>query len=457
MKLKDPFYFLVISLTVIFLLAIYLSERLRVNVEPFGGKNPILSDILEDANLSNSDCTAQDDNGETRYLAYLPHGTFHEQRTSLENAIFLAWATNRTLLLPPIIFGRKILAYEPSYYLYKDLITLKLYDENNNQCVWDSEHEKCARQVQPELHTLVDWEVLMDMEFPKKHIRSVPRESFKFSSLYSTIDLTDPNNQIYFISDKGPYDYQFYDDVNGNKTSESKYEYMIHLCTIQKRNEPLLHFGSLSGVDRLNLKLERNKRFLKELQGHMLISHPGVLNAAELITTQLGGLTSYLGVHIGSSDYTSNDRVEFMVNNLIKEIMGKLTNASPSESNNDTLSARDSSFQPTSTQVLASNCMESLPPEKKHLPIIYLSTNLTRSDHGLSKFLEEFPCVFMLPDFQRWTESLKNIVNPRDDVDIYEFLLPLVDTTVVAGGGQLFETEDDAFNSYVQRLHEIWM
>ncbi|CAG8560447.1 6007_t:CDS:2 [Acaulospora morrowiae] len=447
---RDLIYFLVFSVVVLFLLFTYVSEKSVVDVEPFAEKDP---SIFDSTNLSNSVCLNQNDTDEIRYLAYLPHGTFHEQLTSLENAIFLAWATNRTLLLPPIIFGREILIYKPSYYLYKDLIALKLYNENNSECVWDSEHAKCSKEVQPGLHTLVSWDVLMDMKFPKEQVRVISRESSDFPGLYSFINITDFGGQTHFIPDKELYDYQFYDGLK-NKSSDHKYKYMIHLCTLQNRNELLLHFGSLSGIDRLNLELDRNDEFQKELQNHMLIGHPEVLNAAELIIIQLGGPASYLGVHVNLSSHISDDDAEPIMDELIKKI---LTNSSPEvNNNNNTLFAREPSFQPTSTQILASRCIESLPPEKRHFPIIYLSTNLMRSDHRLSKFFEEFPCAFVLSDFQGWIEPLKNITNPMDNVDLFEFLLPLVDTVVVSRSGQIFKTGDSAFDDYAQRLHEIW-
>ncbi|TFY53570.1 hypothetical protein EVG20_g10056, partial [Dentipellis fragilis] len=43
-----------------------------------------------------------------RYLAYLPHSGFHNQRIALENALTLAHILNRTLVIPPVRLGTPI-------------------------------------------------------------------------------------------------------------------------------------------------------------------------------------------------------------------------------------------------------------------------------------------------------------------------------------------------------------
>jgi len=46
-----------------------------------------------------------------KLLSYLPHSGFHNQRIALENALALARLLNRTLLVPPIHFGRRAIPY----------------------------------------------------------------------------------------------------------------------------------------------------------------------------------------------------------------------------------------------------------------------------------------------------------------------------------------------------------
>ena len=46
--------------------------------------------------------------GRERFLSYLPHSGFHNQRIELQNAIMLASMTNRTLLVPLVRLGRPL-------------------------------------------------------------------------------------------------------------------------------------------------------------------------------------------------------------------------------------------------------------------------------------------------------------------------------------------------------------
>lgn len=43
-----------------------------------------------------------------KYLTYLPHSGFHNQRIEMENALLLSYILNRTLLLPKANLGNSI-------------------------------------------------------------------------------------------------------------------------------------------------------------------------------------------------------------------------------------------------------------------------------------------------------------------------------------------------------------
>ncbi|GAA5898596.1 hypothetical protein JCM6882_000875 [Rhodosporidiobolus microsporus] len=53
---------------------------------------------------------------EERFVGYLPHSGFHNQRSALTNALFLAALLNRTLLVPPVWIG-----WPPGLEYYEDL------------------------------------------------------------------------------------------------------------------------------------------------------------------------------------------------------------------------------------------------------------------------------------------------------------------------------------------------
>ncbi|CAG8553005.1 558_t:CDS:2, partial [Scutellospora calospora] len=334
-------FFILIFILVIYLLFTYLiSDYLKF--EPQFDTNLINSNDLDILNLSNSDCTNNEINNE-RYLAYLPHGSFHEQRISLENAIFLSWVTNRTLLIPSIIFGQQLLSYDSFKNLSEILINLKNYNETNIKCEWDSKHNLCIKKIQKDFYTFVKWEFLIDMEFSQKKIRIINRETYDLKNLFLFLNITDPKNEFYLLDDEEIYNHQFYDDIDEKSPSDTRYKNMIHLCSLQRRNETLLHFGSLFDNNRLNLKLNDNKEFLQNIQNSLIINHPVLLEKGEEISIQLD-----------------------------------------------------------------------------------------------------------------WTNTLKSILNPIDNVSLYEFLVPLIDTVVVAKSGEFFGEKENLDSNYIQRLHDYW-
>ncbi|CAG8685523.1 585_t:CDS:2 [Dentiscutata heterogama] len=414
------------------------------------------SNVLNTTNLSNSDCKSNISS--ELYLAYLPHGSFHEQRVSLENAIFLAWATNRTLIAPSIIFGQQLLPHGPFKNLSEMLVNLNHYNETNSECEWDSKPNQCIKKVQKNLYTFVKWEILIDMEFSQQQIRTINRESYDFTSLLLFLNITDQNNKFYMIDDEEIYTYQIYDDIDEKSPSDTKYKSMIHLCSLQRRNESLLHFGSLFGTNRLNLKLNGNREFLQNIRNSLIINNPVLLEKSEEIGIQLGGLASYIGVHfeqiddiVGNKETFINDVIEKLKNQF--GIMPQKTISNPS----DRIELASRGFQPTLTQMLAEECVQKSPPEKRNYPIIYLATDSTKSDPKLTRFFEEFPCVFMLSNFTDWTKALKFVLNPIDNVSLYEFLIPLIDAVVAARSGEFFGKNESLVSNYIQRLHDYWV
>src|SRR4051794_6074713 len=114
---------------------------------------------------SHPDSTCLDvDSHEERYMTYLPHSGFHNQRNSFENAIFLSWVLNRTLIIPPILFAKKsYIPHRPFDMLYK-MLNGNLTNSMNACKTNDVENEACK-------FTQLDWEELVDFKFIKKNVR----------------------------------------------------------------------------------------------------------------------------------------------------------------------------------------------------------------------------------------------------------------------------------------------
>ncbi|KAH8929101.1 hypothetical protein BT69DRAFT_1292873 [Atractiella rhizophila] len=93
-----------------------------------------------------------------KYLSYLPHSGFHNQRISLENALSLSLLLNRTLLLPPVWLGTAI-----PYISYS-----KMYDRLRAASKKGLEGCKRERGLSRECvgywdWTMVGWETFVDL------------------------------------------------------------------------------------------------------------------------------------------------------------------------------------------------------------------------------------------------------------------------------------------------------
>jgi len=84
--------------------------------------------------------------------------------------------------------------------------------------------------------------------------------------------------------------------------------------------------------------------------------------------------------------------------------------------------------------------------------IIFLATDAKRTHRSLNLFLEKFPCVFMLEDFEEDCKLLKLLENPLDKVNMFKHLIPLVDLMISSKGSRFYGTPNSTFSSYAMRL-----
>ncbi|CAB5101494.1 unnamed protein product [Rhizophagus irregularis] len=403
---------------------------------------------------SNSHSCLGPESNEERYMTYLPHSGFHNQRNMLENAVFLSWVLNRTLIMAPIIFTKKtIIPHRPYNILYsmitgnmtKNVITCKKKGVEDKKCMF----------------TQLDWEELMDFKFIKKYIRYIHREdqNFNVNELYSFLNITKPESQVFTLAEETRYDFQFYDDENITEVSDDQFDHLIHLCSLQKRKEKLIHFGSIYHLNRFNLKFKENIDFLKSVRENMIINHPVLLDIGDKISEQLGGLGSYIGVHLRLGDMgfdkkfgqKAEENVDYITKSLIEDI-----SSTPNEL--EEIEVSNSNFVSTSTMIEAEKCLQSISPEQRNFPIIYLASDKPRNDRRLKKFLREFPCVFMLfSNFEKYLDQLKRVKNPRDGALLFRYFVPFVDGIVAARGNKFIGTPESTFSEYVTRLHEHWV
>ncbi|CAG8466957.1 4441_t:CDS:2 [Gigaspora rosea] len=225
-----------------------------------------------------------------KYLTYLPHSGFHNQRISFKNAIFLAWTFDL---------------------LYNDLSKLTLCKNNS------------LKNFDKESYIGYDWEELMDFTFLKRNIKYFHRRDFNFTQLIKSLHINN-DNDVYNITDNLQ---QYYD----SSVSIDEYRYFttrINLVDLSKRPEKLLHFGSLFSSYKIITRLPENENFRNKLNHTMLPNNPTILKIVNKIVNRIGGTDSYIGIHarIGKGFLNQNETMQNLteiIQNDFKDIDAK--------------------------------------------------------------------------------------------------------------------------------------
>ncbi|CAJ0833771.1 5373_t:CDS:1, partial [Entrophospora sp. SA101] len=140
------------------------------------------------------------------YLTFLPHSGFHNQRIALENAIFLSWFLDRTLVMPPYLLGIR----RPFRRLEKNLTELR--SEPAEIVCKDSKpkyESSCIRFH--DSYTFYQWDNLFNFSIVAEYnIKILPVSDYSDKKLFNILNINDPLNQVY-KSFKYHTNHSFYD------------------------------------------------------------------------------------------------------------------------------------------------------------------------------------------------------------------------------------------------------
>ncbi|CAG8795433.1 10853_t:CDS:1, partial [Dentiscutata erythropus] len=333
-----------------------------------------------------------------RYLTYLPHDGFNNQRIELENAIFLAWFLNRTLIIPPLLFFKGVapIISQPYDKLY-ELLTRFMHpndDFKNNNFEFCFSEDKtncnfvlCFREDQSNCrivsYTMYNWEELLDFAFLKQHIKYIHRQDFNLKYLLESLQIHHDKEVYNVTSDQAQYQQRYYDDPTST-IKLGKFKERVNLIDLSKRTEKLLHFGSVFSSIRIVRELPESKKIWNKLINELLPNNPKMINIVNGIIDRIGGTNSFIGVHARLGDGYFVKHQNEIVQELIKGIQKDF---------NHTDIKNDSACLPAT---------------------IFLATDVERNHNSLQPFFQTFPCIYMLDDFNDLLESLKFLKNPKD-------------------------------------------
>ncbi|CAG8790815.1 12868_t:CDS:1, partial [Dentiscutata erythropus] len=365
-----------------------------------------------------------------KYLTYLPHDGFNNQRNALENAIFISWFLNRTLIIPPLILfeGVAPVIGKPlnrTYnFLSKNIIStknqFKYCFKSYSRCSSVFCFEEGQRNCTIVTYTIYDWEELLDFTFLKNNIKYIHRQDFNYSHLLESLNIYSSSEAYNVTKDENQYQQRYYDDATST-IELFRFKERVNLIDLRKRTEKLIHFGSLFSSNRTVRQLPESIEFWNKLMMNMLPNNPIIIKTVDKIINKIGGIDSYIGAHARLKDGHFISRRNETVQGLIERIQ---------------------------TDFKDEVCLTTK---------IYLAVDVERDHESLQPLFQTFSCIYVLEDFNDFLVPLKYLKNPKDGMYLYEFLVPLVDLIVASKGIKFYGSSKSTFSGYAKQLNEAWI
>ncbi|CDS12522.1 hypothetical protein LRAMOSA04716 [Lichtheimia ramosa] len=373
---------------------------------------------------------------EERYLSYLPHSGFHNQRIALVNALLLADHLNRTLLMPPVVLGEAM--------HWRDYDALASYHQLLNKGrispMYCQQHPNERRCLRSKRYTSLRWDRLFDLKALKQRVRIRYRDDYSPAYLESNYNIT--YNDTYTIKDKLLYDYRIVEE-KGHVLG--KYQREITMKELAQRPERHVSFGSLFGTGRV-LFSKRHNKHASELRDYVndqfVFSKkelPSLYQAADKVVKQLGGSGSYISIHARVGDS--------MFERLSQQVMNKLWN----DLQKYTSLIR---HPPLPLETCLGLFKKSSTPSPL---VLFIATDAPEPTiHPLfTSIYATFPCVVTLSDvFDYEKSSLATLVNPEDGINYGQFLVPFLDGMIASHAKEFTGSMWSTFSSYIRFMHE---
>ena len=442
---------------------------------------------------------------EEKFLSYLPHSGFHNQRIALENALVLSRLLNRTLLIPPVRFGRRAVPYrnftvlqrllDADYMAYLCQLSENPPAHGNTlaaqEILRDFSHlsTRCAfeKDREPVTHTYLPWNWITDLD----SITQLRTLGTPHSWLTAGLDLR--VEDVLVIPDTSKYHYRFTDEITLDPFSNLRlfknltYLEDIPLSSLTNHPAKLIQLGSLFGSHRLKLSDPAHKATRKQIRRHMTLKHSLLQKLSADIAAKISGSgpgSGFLGAHLRCNDSyfleTATEHSRMIWWKLVHGILGlSVERTRQLEIDSGTLGNRPWSrqferfispsnspihfpFEYRLTGVVSSEfagCKGQPHSDPDLGPLnvpLFIATDSENphTDRHLRLFRQTFPCTFFLQDFPQELKSITSVRDPVGGMKIGDMLVPFLDAMVVARAARLVGTPRSTFSWYVQDV--LW-
>ncbi|KAK4049441.1 hypothetical protein OIV83_004174 [Microbotryomycetes sp. JL201] len=458
-------------------------------------------------------------NSNGKYLAYLPHSGYHNQRISFENALTLAQALDRTLLVPPVWLGHAI-----PYISYDKLVRrLQIASKDGLERCKDfgegGNEDPIPRECEGYWSwTLVGWDFLVDLSSVKDIVPLKDRWNMSEAWLEDELGLVPgkkggPSPDVFHLKDDTMYQYRFFDGAQ-DLESPGKFSKGIDLTEFarQTRDYKLVSLGSMFGTLRIRPTTDYLYNARSAFRKAMTFHNPVLDKVTEIIRDRLGGPGRYYGLHlrVGDGVFQSNARKNTI--DIWQTLCTKKMDLSPAlcdemfersqKKRRASLRTRDEgaaqrdkrdriraqrksgldhealpplpAIATLADSPLASSmsCRGQLHTRDDMLPFnapLFIATDskVPTEDSNLAVFFDSFPCTFTLGDFSSTNDLNKEPVqglseinmlrNEEDKVPLAQFFYPQLDAQIAAWGRDLIGTPQSTFSRFaVDVLHQTY-
>ncbi|KAI9474008.1 MAG: hypothetical protein EXX96DRAFT_580196 [Benjaminiella poitrasii] len=407
--------------------------------------------------------------GEEKFITFLPHSGLHNQRIGLINAMILAKALNRTLILPQINIGKAI-GWKPSL----------LSEARFSECTIQNKRRSDAlckgfnKYVPVSVESIFDLSALHDAG-----VRTIQRDDMSQSYFQDVWSI--PDEEVYRVEDLTRFSYRIYDSKK-NQDSMRSFEYRIDMDDLREMDEKVIVFGSLHYTMRLALEDPYLVWFAQHLRKEISISHPVVIRQALRIIPLLGGPDKFVGVHLRQGDGYFKALMDETLNTL--RLTLEQTDLSPDQilqlQQNPDFSTSPRALSPEDQNKLTelhaissadkmqllSQCVAWHKPDNHpRLRLIYMATDTPSPRTTLKELYDEFPCIFTLSDFPEVIESTLTMSpmltgNARVDDEMMEYgtkisplLFPMIDAEIASHGSTFIGTRKSTFSQYINHRY----
>lgn len=417
-----------------------------------------------------------------RYLAYLPHSGFHNQRIALENALTLARILNRTLLVPPVRLGNNPI----SYHNFDDLRHFLILSGKRglHHCSNVASHISPPPECWDYFdYTHVSWDWLVDLS-------SIAAEQplFNHETLtYPWLESPPLDRDTLTLKDQTAYDFRYVDHTPARDApAHPRYLMTYPISTLAASRLPLIQLGSLFGSARLHLTDRGNMATRTAIRDRMRFTNLRLGRASTAAVNALGGQDAFLGAHVRVSNGPFNALRERTVRSIwyrlvacaLRSVNGSADIAEIHELEN-LLVPTNAVFPPPVQEPVVDSAPPKVVPSGGVMPGL-LQVRCTGKLHGeprlvplnvplfvatdvedallLAPLRAAFPCMILLRDLAEIAEvgMLDQLVSADDGVRLGSFLAPLLEAAIVARGWAVVGTEGSTFSTYVEDLLWRW-